>query len=74
MSIKQFQQDRIDLAQLDAAARRPDVCAFLVWSRRHLGAVNGLPEALTAAGYTRADRYRGSGGARGVWLKPECAP
>jgi hypothetical protein len=74
MSIKQFQQDRIDLAQLDAAARRPDVCAFLVWSRRHLGAVNGLPEALTAAGYTRADRYRGSGGARVLWLKPECAP
>ncbi len=72
MSIKQFQQDRIDLTRLAEVARRPEVCAFLVWSHRHLAAVTGLPDALTSAGFVRADTYVGSGGARVLWLKRGC--
>lgn len=73
MSIKQFQQGRIDLERLTATAARRDVCAFLVWSDRHLGAVAGLAEALERTGYTATERFDGARGARRLWVKRDCA-
>ena len=73
MSIKQFQQGRIDLERLTRVAERDDVCAFLVWSDRHLGAVAGLPMALERSGYTVVEHFDGARGARRLWVKRDCA-
>lgn len=72
MSIKQFQQERVTLERLESIAARSEVCGVLIWSRRHLGSVEGLATSLATLGYQLEQRFGGQQGARSLWVKRRC--
>jgi 4-amino-4-deoxy-L-arabinose transferase-like glycosyltransferase len=69
LSIKQIQQDRVTLARLRSITARPDVCAVLVWSARHLGSFAELPATLAASGYEVRERFAGH---RVLYVRSNC--
>jgi hypothetical protein len=68
-SIKRIEEGMITTDTVAAAAAEPEVCAVVVWSNRYGRELPGLPAALEAAGYERAETY---GGVRKLWLKRPC--
>ncbi len=70
MSIKQFQQDRIDLDRILESSSSPDVCGVLVWSARHLGSLDGLAAGLAAEGYRPVRHFAGQNGGRVLYTRP----
>lgn len=56
-SVKQLDQGNITRADLVAAARRPEVCAVVVWSPERFGRFPDLAEHLADAGYEVGARF-----------------
>lgn len=70
-SIKRIQQRRLTGAVVAREASAPDVCAVLVWSKRHFGTFDDLPARLAAEGYEVVARYPAE---RALYTRSDCEP
>lgn len=70
-SYKRLDDGQITLEVILSEAASDNVCAVLVWSQRHYGRFEALPDALSALGYSRVTAL---GGPRVLYERPECGP
>lgn len=70
-SIKRIQQGRLTGAVVAREAAAPEVCAVLVWSKRHFGSFGDLPARLAREGYEVAARYPAG---RALYTRSDCEP
>jgi Dolichyl-phosphate-mannose-protein mannosyltransferase len=70
-SVKRIDQHLLTTPMIARAARNPAVCAVVVWSARFGRDLQGLPDALRAAGLQVAQTWDGN---KALWLRPNCNP
>ena len=71
VSMKRFQDGRLNTSVVATAAVDPRVCAVLVWSNTRLGSLRALPRRLVDEGYEVTARY---GGPKVLYERPDCKP
>ncbi len=73
VSMKRFQQGQLTTDVVARAARDPEVCAVLVWSKDRLGSLHSLPDRLEREGFDVVERFPGDE-PRVLYAHSDCEP